>query len=804
MNNCRFIVLWLFVILLTFPTSLQAERAAPLLTNPVTDSELRSDSVGVTKQVYDPTRFTRAFEQFLPQAKPVILKELPEKRSRTTKTYLNSDRTETVVSSPYSLHYQEGSLWQEIDTHIVPDSSEAKFSHSVRKNNFKAKFNNRSNQPLQFESNNHSVSYEPEHTNQTEGIIINNSLTFVDAWDSTDLKYTTLQDSLKMELLLKAPQAPKTFSFLMNTRDVTPRLNPDGSVDFLNGNDQLEFSIPQMWVQDSSSSEYRYDRLSVNLVSNNGDIRLQFELNDTGLTYPILIDPTTTTNTHGVDPRSTTWTNKIYIDTPNIDISKITNVRFENMGGYALNGGRDVDVYLTRAEYGNLYGFGLNAPAPGSDGRSANWIGRTTAVTGGRAYVDISGDTVRSLLGPSGVVYGGAVWDDNSYVDFAWVYITYNVDDPSSASAGFSSTQGANNWSYLEWDGIAFTPMTWDAANYRWKGTSTYNLVFALGHHPDVKDSARKWTASAPGTVRITGNVRKGDTSFGDGVRVKIMKNQTQLWPSSGWHLIGFNDGVGYNVDLTTNVIAGDGIYFIVNKNVTTYADSTAWDPVISYIGANSTPAVPSNLRVGSRTSSSVTLLWDASTDSLGPVSYDILLNGSPLDVTNNTSYIFNGLTATGNYTFTVKARNSFGSVSGPSNTLVVGGDSQPPTAPGNLRIVSQTANSVTLGWTASTDNIGVTQYRVYSGPALLGTTASTSYVVSNMGANQLYSLSVRAVDAAANESQPSKTVYRYTGNYEYKYDARGRVDYIRFSSGQKLKHTYDANGNLMRVDLVP
>ncbi|WP_159888664.1 GBS Bsp-like repeat-containing protein [Paenibacillus puerhi] len=250
-----------------------------------------------------------------------------------------------------------------------------------------------------------------------------------------------------------------------------------------------------------------------------------------------------------------------------------------------------------------------------------------------------------------------------------------HTEVPNSAASGFSSVQGANNWSYQEWDGSTFTDMMWDAVNNRWKGTSTYNLVFASEQHPDVKDSVRKWTAPVPGEVRITGNVRKANTSFGDGVQVKIMKNQTQLWPTSGWQSIAFNDGIGYNVDISTNVLTGDALYFIVNKKENNYADSTAWNPVITYLGDATPPSSPSNLRMTDRTSSTISLGWDASMDNTGVASYEVFSGSTYLGRTNATSFIVVGTDETIGYTFTVRAIDSYGNVSLPSQPLMLSPD---------------------------------------------------------------------------------------------------------------------------------
>ncbi|WP_255298456.1 glycosyl hydrolase family 18 protein [Brevibacillus dissolubilis] len=85
--------------------------------------------------------------------------------------------------------------------------------------------------------------------------------------------------------------------------------------------------------------------------------------------------------------------------------------------------------------------------------------------------------------------------------------------------------------------------------------------------------------------------------------------------------------------------------------------------------------------------------------------------------------------------------------------------DTQAPTAPTNLKSTGVTSSTVSLSWTASTDNTGVTGYDVYRGTTLATTTSSTTATVSGLTANTAYSFSVKAKDAAGNISAASNTV---------------------------------------------
>jgi mannan endo-1,4-beta-mannosidase len=91
------------------------------------------------------------------------------------------------------------------------------------------------------------------------------------------------------------------------------------------------------------------------------------------------------------------------------------------------------------------------------------------------------------------------------------------------------------------------------------------------------------------------------------------------------------------------------------------------------------------------------------------------------------------------------------------------GDDTQPPTTPGTPTASGVTAGSVTLNWTASTDNVGVTGYEVYRATGsiggtftLVGSPASTTFTSTGLTSSSTYRFRVRARDAAPNFSADS------------------------------------------------
>lgn len=95
------------------------------------------------------------------------------------------------------------------------------------------------------------------------------------------------------------------------------------------------------------------------------------------------------------------------------------------------------------------------------------------------------------------------------------------------------------------------------------------------------------------------------------------------------------------------------------------------------------------------------------------------------------------------------------------------GPDTTPPTPPTNLSASNITQTSANLTWTAATDNVGVTNYRIYDNGALLTPTGGTgaSFLLSGLSASTSYNLTVRALDAAGNESANSNAAAFTTAN---------------------------------------
>ena len=199
------------------------------------------------------------------------------------------------------------------------------------------------------------------------------------------------------------------------------------------------------------------------------------------------------------------------------------------------------------------------------------------------------------------------------------------------------------------------------------------------------------------------------------------------------------------------------------NKNATVYP---------GYVYDNCTPSGDSvapdpvdNLKAEPISTSQMVFSWDASSDNVAVVKYEVHYDGD--DGTNMIVYV-TGLSLTVNnlmpntrYGFWVLAIDAVGNKSGNLNRYAEAktlSDSTPPTAPANLTATAQSSSQINLSWTASTDNIGVAGYRVYRDGTQVATTAAISYSNTGLTPSTAYSYYVIAYDAADNLSSQSNT----------------------------------------------
>lgn len=180
-------------------------------------------------------------------------------------------------------------------------------------------------------------------------------------------------------------------------------------------------------------------------------------------------------------------------------------------------------------------------------------------------------------------------------------------------------------------------------------------------------------------------------------------------------------------------------------------------------------PTVPTGFTATTASATQVNLSWTASTDNVGVTAYRVeRCQGASCStfaqiasVTTGTTFNDTPLSPTTSYSYRIRAADAASNLSGYSttSTAVTSADTTPPSAPTGLGATAASATQINLSWTAATDNVGVTGYRVErcqgascSSFAQIATLAAvTTYSDTPLSPTASYSYRVRAVDAAGN-----------------------------------------------------
>lgn len=188
-------------------------------------------------------------------------------------------------------------------------------------------------------------------------------------------------------------------------------------------------------------------------------------------------------------------------------------------------------------------------------------------------------------------------------------------------------------------------------------------------------------------------------------------------------------------------------------------------------------PTSPNNLKaLGGiyQTETTVGIRWNKSTDNREIRSYQIyrdgqLLRSIPADSSTTSptiTYPDNKLKPGTTYTYTITATDFADNVSEVSQPLQAktkpreGLDTEKPTSP-FASIDNLTSNSSEISYTKATDNVGVTEYKIYDYATnqYIASTTDTKVTLSNLKPNTDYHIAVIAFDAAGNTSNAFQQV---------------------------------------------
>jgi len=240
-----------------------------------------------------------------------------------------------------------------------------------------------------------------------------------------------------------------------------------------------------------------------------------------------------------------------------------------------------------------------------------------------------------------------------------------------------------NNYFTYEWrrvgdDAIVSTSHTYNApiGQYKVKVTeqfgcgSEFSSIYTVipSNGPNKPDAASSLSAIAISNNSILLNWNDNPNPSNNETAFEIYRSN-----SSGNAYILIGRTVADSLSYLDEGLSANTKYFYIIRAVNASSASALSSEVFATTQSDVTaPSTPGNLRTTGITRGSVGLAWDASTDDVALMKYEIYINGSKSYVTTNTSFTVNNLASLQTYSFYVKAVDASGNASPASNQVSV------------------------------------------------------------------------------------------------------------------------------------
>ncbi len=357
----------------------------------------------------------------------------------------------------------------------------------------------------------------------------------------------------------------------------------------------------------------------------------------------------------------------------------------------------------------------------------------------------------------TGTVYNEAysVWidynRDGDFTDAGEQVWTQGNTKATTVSGNFTVPAGAVENSTRMRVSMKYNGIPTSCETFTYGEVEDYTVIIQ-GSGPDIEGPSAPANLTASNTTQTSTDLTWTASTDNVGVTAyDVYQGSTVIATvaTTNYQVTGLLPSTAYVFSVIAKDAAGNES---VSSNV---ANVTTLDPPDTQA-----PTVPTNLVASNTTQTTTDLSWNASSDNVGVTGYDVYQGATLIASLTGLTYQVTGLTAGTSYSFSVRAKDTAGNVSGESNivnvTTDVFVDSTPPSTPSNLTASNTTQTSTDLNWTASTDNVGVFSYDVYEGPTVIANVVNTNYQVTGLNASTSYSFTVVARDVAGNQSSAS------------------------------------------------
>ncbi|WUH52547.1 discoidin domain-containing protein [Streptomyces sp. NBC_00442] len=326
------------------------------------------------------------------------------------------------------------------------------------------------------------------------------------------------------------------------------------------------------------------------------------------------------------------------------------------------------------------------------------------------------------------------------------------ADGPGSTNLALGKTLTASS-----------TTQTYGAANANDGNKATY--------WESANNAFPQWIQADLGaTVPVDKVVLKLPDGWGDRtqtLKIQASANGTDFTDLTAPQGYAFTAGNGLTVPIALDAATTRYLRVLVSGNTAQPGGQLSELEIYGPAGGDTQPpSAPANLAYTEPGTGQIKLTWAASTDNTAVTGYDVYANGElRTSVAGNVTTYTDSQPASATVAYYVRAKDAAGNQSPNSNTVTrkgSSGDTQAPTAPGNLAYTEPAAGQIKLTWAASSDNVGVSGYDIYADNQLLKSVAGdvTTYTDSRP-VTVTVSYYVRAKDAAGNQSGASNTVTR-------------------------------------------
>ena len=298
---------------------------------------------------------------------------------------------------------------------------------------------------------------------------------------------------------------------------------------------------------------------------------------------------------------------------------------------------------------------------------------------------------------------------------------------------------------------------------------STYHFVVAAYNSAHAEGAPSNDVAAviqfAVPVANFTASTVSGPAPLG----LNFINSSTGSITAYAWT---FGDGTTSTVANPAKVYSSPGNYTVALTVTGPGGSNTRTKPsYITVTGSSDTtpPTAPAGLSATPTSSTAINLSWSAATDNVGVTGYRVercqgasCTTFTQIATSTATTYSNSGLAAGTTYRYRVRATDTAGNLGAYSAiataTTSAAPDTTPPTAPASLTATATSSSAINLAWTAATDNVGVTGYRVERCQgatcttfAQIATPTGTTYSNSGLAAGTTYRYRVRATDAAGN-----------------------------------------------------